>query len=87
MGCSTPEIIEKKESKQNQKENEEIRIIPPNYEENVNNFIKQRLKNTLDYDYRNIDDRKNNPYYQLKKLEIEKLEKNFWIITLFLKKF
>ena len=77
MGCSTPETIEKKENKQNQKENEEIRIILPNYEENVNNFIKQRLKNTLDYDYRNIDDRKNNPYYQLKKLEIEKLGKKF----------
>ena len=80
MGCSEPMTINKKPIQKEIKEIkeiEEIEIIPLNYEENVNSFIKQRLKNTLDYDYRNIDDRKNNPYYQLKKLEIEKLEKNF----------
>ena len=74
MGCSEPKTIDIKPI---QKEIKEIVIFLPNYEENVNSFIKQRLKNALDYDYRNIDDRKNNPYYQLKKLEIEKLEKKF----------
>ena len=54
-----------------------IEIVPLCNEEKVNDFINQKLKDSLDYEYRNISDRNNNPYFKLRKLEIKKLEKKF----------
>ena len=59
------------------KEYIDIELIIPDYEEKVNAFIKQKLKGYLDYEFRYISNRNNNPYFQLRKLEIEKLEKKF----------
>ena len=74
MGCSKAETVEIRPVQKNM----EIEItVLPNYEEKVNDFIKQKLKDSLDYEYRNISDRNNNPYFKLRKLEIKKLEKKF----------
>ena len=74
MGCSKAETVEIRPIQKNM----EIEItVLPNYEEKVNDFIKQKLKDSLDYEYRNISDRNNNPYFKLRKLEIKKLEKKF----------
>ena len=74
MGCSKAETVEIRPVQKNMES--EITVLP-NYEEKVNDFIKQKLKDSLDYEYRNISDRNNNPYFKLRKLEIKKLEKKF----------
>ena len=73
MGCSEAAKVKKTHVQKNM-ENE---IVLPSYEEKVNDFIKQKLKDSLDYEYRSISDRNNNPYFKLRKLEIEKLKKKF----------
>ena len=73
MGCSNVATVVKRpvQKKIN------IEIVPLCNEEKVNDFINQKLKDSLDYEYRNISDRNNNPYFKLRKLEIKKLEKKF----------
>ena len=74
MGCSSnPATVVKRPVQKKI----DIEIVPLCNEEKVNDFINQKLKDSLDYEYRNISDRNNNPYFKLRKLEIKKLEKKF----------
>ena len=58
-------------------ENLNFEFISKSNEEKVNNFVKEKLKDALDYKYRNLSDRNNNPYFQLRKFESEILNQKF----------
>ena len=77
MGCSNIGTVEQKKYNIPIQENLDLELMTLKKEEKVNNFVKEKLKNALDFKYRDISGRNNNPYFQLRKFESESLIEKF----------